>query len=105
VVQIRIQQVISRGSIPIASAAAVAAPAASTEAASTTAAASTVAASTTAAASTETTAATATTAASFFARPGFVDGQCASAVLLTIKRGDRRLGFVVVAHLDESEAF
>ena len=88
-------------------AAAVAATAAATTAAVTTTVAATTAAAV-AATTTATTAAVTTTAAAtaraVFAGLGFVDGQRPAAVLLAVQRGDRRLRFVVGAHLDEPEA-
>lgn len=97
------------GLVAIASTAvaAVSATATTTVATATTAASTTTVAT---AAPTTTTAeatATATTASTtaFFAGSGFVDGEGASAVLLTIERADGGLGFFVSAHFDETEAF
>jgi hypothetical protein len=94
--------------VAIAATTAVAATAASTAVATASAAATTTAvaapAATTAAAEATTSAATAT-AAALFARAGFVDGQRAAAMFLAVERADRRLGFLIGAHLDEAESF
>jgi hypothetical protein len=74
-----------------------------TAAAIATAVAATAAATTAATVAASATAATAATA--IFARAGFVHGQGASAVLLAVEPRDRRLGFFVAAHFDESETF
>jgi hypothetical protein len=94
--------------VPIASAAA--AFAATAAAATTVAAAATAAATTTesaaaaAAAATESAATTAAAATpAIFARAGFVDGEGATAVLLTVQGCDRRLGFLIGPHFDEPE--
>ena len=84
-----------------ATAAATVATTAATASAATTATAAAVATSaTTAAAVAATTAAT----RAIFLGLGFVDGQCAAVVILTVERGDRGLRFLIRPHLDESEA-
>jgi hypothetical protein len=65
-------------------------------------AAATESAAATAAATESTTASAAT--ATIFARTRFVDGQGPAAMLLAIERRDRRLGFLIGAHLDEAES-
>jgi hypothetical protein len=97
-----------QGLVAIATAAVAAATAAATAAITTPATATTAAtestAATTTAATTEPTAATTASTTAVFARAGFVDGEGTSAVLLTIEGRNRRLGFVIRAHLDEAEA-
>jgi hypothetical protein len=70
-------------------------------AATTTVATATTAASPTAAVST---AATATTGAFFFGS-GFIDGERATVVLLTVQSGNGRLGFLIRGHFHESKTF
>jgi hypothetical protein len=64
-------------------------------------------ATTVASATSATPASTATTASeaagTFFLRTGFVDSEGSAHVLLTIQRGDRRLGFFIRRHFDESK--
>jgi hypothetical protein len=91
---------------PAAVATVSAATAAAEATAAATAAESASAAAATAATESATTAAAATTAATaFFTRPGFVDGQGASAVLLAVEGCNGSLRFLVVGHFDESETF
>jgi hypothetical protein len=52
-----------------------------------------------------TTTTTAATTTALFARAGFVDGQGAAIVLLTVEGGNRGSRFLVRGHFDESEAF
>jgi hypothetical protein len=75
--------------------AAVAAPASTSAASEATAASS---------AATESTAPAAAASAALFARTGFIDGESAPAVLLSIQGGDGGLGFFIGAHFDEPEA-
>jgi hypothetical protein len=84
-----------------------AAKSASTAATASAAAATATAASTTTAAvaAAATTTASATTATgTVFAGLGFIDGQCAAIMFLTVELTDGRLGLRVAAHLNESEA-
>jgi hypothetical protein len=90
------------GLVPIAPAAA-SAPAPAKAAASATAAASAVTASAATAATAEAAPAT-TAAAAVLAGTGFVDGEGPAVVLLAVEGRDRRVGFLVVGHLDEPEA-
>jgi hypothetical protein len=92
------------GSVATASAAATTTTA--TVAAATTAAAATVATFTTAATTVTTAATTTATTATgaVFAGFGFVDGKRTAVVFLTVEGCDRRLGFFIRTHLDESES-
>src|SRR5438045_268648 len=96
------------GSVPVASA--TAAVAAATTATTTVAAAATTtatapeSAAATTTAATESTAATTAAAPALFARAGFVDGEGPAVVLVAVQRRDRRLGFLIGAHLDEAES-
>jgi hypothetical protein len=82
-----------------------AAAAVSTAAAAAESAAATAAATTTAVATTATTTAAATTATgAIFAGLGFVDSESAAVMLLAVQSGNRRLGFLIRTHLNESEA-
>lgn len=72
-------------------------------AAATAAAAESAATTTAASAAAEATAATATAAGALFAGTGFIDRQRPPAVLLAVERRNRRLGFLVVGHLDEAK--
>jgi len=93
--------------VAIASAAVAAATATATAsvAAPATAAASATEPAAATAAATEPAATAAASTTAFFAGPGFVDGKGASAMLLPVERCDRRLGFLIGAHFDETETF
>jgi hypothetical protein len=72
-------------------------------AATTTVTTATTAAATTTAVSTTATTTTATTWAAAFFWLGFIDGESASAVFLTVESGDTGLRLGITPHLDESE--
>jgi hypothetical protein len=98
-------QIAEEGLVAVSSAASPASATAAESTAVAATAASTAAEST--ASSTSTAAApisTAAAAAAFFAGAGFVDGQGAATVLLSVEGVDRRLGFGVVRHLDKAES-
>lgn len=81
---------------------------ATTAAVATTTSAATATITTTAAATTATipttaTATTTTAAATLFLRTSFIDGQSATAMLQTIHRSHRSLGFLIGVHFDETE--
>jgi hypothetical protein len=94
-------------SIAATTAAASAAAAEATTASAPATAAAAAAAESTASAAAATTTAVSTTAtaagATLFAGPGFVDSQGATAVLLTVEGRDRRGGFIIIGHFDETE--
>src|SRR5437762_12661231 len=50
-------------------------------------------------------AATATAARALLAGTSFVDCESSTVLVLTVQAGNRRLSFLVIAHLDKAEAF
>jgi outer membrane receptor protein involved in Fe transport len=91
--------------VAVATIAAVAATAAAEATASTAAATTSAAAEATAATTAAATKSTPATTRTILARLGFIDGQSAAFVLLSIQGSNRGLGFGIVRHFDESEAF